>query len=160
VDHRAECAAWGNVSTLPDIGGAVTHAVLAGRVFRGARLRAGDAAAAGDAAGPYTHTLADVLAMERDESPLRAGADAIAVEIARSNKLLPYGVSDADVRRVVAAFERNNFSVADELLVSRAAGVYPAGALLNHACAPNCCISYEDYWLPDGASANGLCVSH
>ena len=163
ADHKVECAAWGNVATLPDIGGAVTHAVLAGRVFRGARLRkaaaaaadatTGEAAAASAARGAavYTHTLADVLAMERDDSPLRAGADAIAVEIARSNKLLPDDVTDADVRRVVAAFERNNFSVADELLVSRAAGVYPAGALLNHACAPNCVIGFEDYWLPDGA---------
>eukprot|EP00123_Amoebidium_parasiticum_P006800 comp17667_c0_seq1/m.17468 comp17667_c0_seq1/g.17468 ORF comp17667_c0_seq1/g.17468 comp17667_c0_seq1/m.17468 type:complete len:476 (-) comp17667_c0_seq1:791-2218(-) len=37
----------------------------------------------------------------------------------------------------------NNFSIWNDLLVGVGAGVYPAGALLNHACNGNCVITYD-----------------
>ena len=153
-DHKVECKAWRNLATLPDVSGAVSHGILASRVLRGHRLRpAGDDATAVSQSPVYAHSLADVQAMEVDDSPMRAPADRIAVEIARTNGLLDASVSDDDARRMVSAFDRNNFSVTDDIMMGKAAGVYPAGAILNHSCAPNCCLSYSDYWLPDGATA-------
>ena len=36
-----------------------------------------------------------------------------------------------------------NFAVTDELLVPLGAAVFPAAALLNHSCAPNCALGYH-----------------
>jgi hypothetical protein len=41
------------------------------------------------------------------------------------------------------AFQSNNFAISNALLLTEGAGVYPLGALLNHSCAPNCAIVYE-----------------
>jgi hypothetical protein len=39
--------------------------------------------------------------------------------------------------RAALSFDPNNFSIPDDICVGRGAGVFPAGALLNHSCAPS-----------------------
>ncbi|EDQ87033.1 uncharacterized protein MONBRDRAFT_27776 [Monosiga brevicollis MX1] len=51
-----------------------------------------------------------------------------------------------DKQRVMDVLQRadcNNFSIWDELLLPRGAGVYPWGAILNHSCEPNCVMTYR-----------------
>lgn len=43
----------------------------------------------------------------------------------------------------VSAFECNNFSMWDSLILPIASGCFPIGALLNHSCAPNCVLQYD-----------------
>lgn len=169
-DHKAECRAWPNLASLPDTGGVVSNALLLGRLFRGARLAVPTSASSSDetvapstcADDYYRHALRDVRGMETDERAGRgSGAFTVALEVARSNGLLPAtppsvphaggGVAtDAEALAVLGAFTRNNFAVTDERIGSLAAGVYPAGALINHSCAPNTVLSYPNAWLPDG----------
>jgi [histone H3]-lysine4/36 N-trimethyltransferase SMYD len=40
-------------------------------------------------------------------------------------------------------FRSNNFGITDELLNCIGIGVFPAAALLNHSCAPNCILRYR-----------------
>ncbi|CAM9964393.1 unnamed protein product, partial [Phaeothamnion confervicola] len=49
----------------------------------------------------------------------------------------------AEATTLLGRFACNNFGVLDGLMVSVAAGIYPAAALLNHSCAPNCVLSWE-----------------
>ena len=51
--------------------------------------------------------------------------------------------TEAIAQRLLAQFKCNNFAVTDELLVPLGAGVFPAAALLNHSCAPNCALGYH-----------------
>ncbi|CAB9523758.1 lysine methyltransferase SMYD2 [Seminavis robusta] len=44
---------------------------------------------------------------------------------------------------LLARFDSNNFGIVDDLLFFLGAGVYPAGAILNHSCEPNCGIFYQ-----------------
>ena len=48
-----------------------------------------------------------------------------------------------DIETMLARFEANNFGIVDELLFLVGAGIYPAGAMLNHSCHPNCAIRYD-----------------
>lgn len=47
-----------------------------------------------------------------------------------------------DIVEMMARFDANNFGIVDELLFFLGAGIYPAGAMLNHSCAHNCAIGY------------------
>jgi [histone H3]-lysine4/36 N-trimethyltransferase SMYD len=48
-----------------------------------------------------------------------------------------------DILEMLARFDSNNFGIVCELLFFLGAGIYPAGAMLNHSCAHNCAINYE-----------------
>ena len=52
--------------------------------------------------------------------------------------------SKKDIVEMLARFDSNNFGIVDELLFFLGAGIYPAGAMLNHSCHPNCAIIYEN----------------
>lgn len=166
ADHKAECKA---LPALPRALGAaaiardpgiVDKVVLAGRVLRGRRLAAkvepagGDkrvVPAAGSGAGSgadackhpyYTHTMEDVHALECDPSPTVREE---CLEVARCGLevgLFPDVATAQAAGALLTAFDRNNFSIFDALQVSQASAVYPAGALLNHSCAPNCVLTY------------------
>lgn len=44
---------------------------------------------------------------------------------------------------ITSLAQSNNFSMWNELLVSVGSGCYPLGAMINHACTPNCVITYD-----------------
>ena len=52
-------------------------------------------------------------------------------------------ISTTEIIEMLARFDSNNFGIVDELLFFLGAGVYPAGAMLNHSCDHNCAIMYE-----------------
>jgi SET and MYND domain-containing protein len=58
--------------------------------------------------------------------------------------LRPAGVSAEEILQLLARFSSNNFGIVDDLLICIGAGVFPAGAMLNHSCDHNCAISYAD----------------
>ena len=49
----------------------------------------------------------------------------------------------AAVRAMLARLEANCFGVTDAILVVRASGLYPRGALLQHSCDHNCVLAYD-----------------
>ena len=49
----------------------------------------------------------------------------------------------ADVATLLLTFICNNFAVTNNLLVRIGAAVCPAGAILNHSCSPNCCVTWN-----------------
>ena len=109
--------------------------------------------------GPcYFHSRADVLGMvtaghETDESA------ASVVRLCDERRLVPEetAVSALEARALAAAFPANNFSVTDDLLVATAAAVSPAGALLNHSCAPTTCVTYRLLRLPPQPEPGRYC---
>lgn len=46
------------------------------------------------------------------------------------------------IDRMLCSFQCNNFGITDDLLMPIGAGVFPAGAILNHSCDPNCVVTY------------------
>ncbi|KNC86131.1 hypothetical protein SARC_01700 [Sphaeroforma arctica JP610] len=48
-----------------------------------------------------------------------------------------------EVVKMIVRMKCNNFSIWNELLVPVGSGCYPAGALLNHSCEPDCIITYD-----------------
>ena len=144
-NHKAECAAIVPLFSVSDPA-AATNAVLLGRLLRGKELNTSSTPPTVVSAGPipavYTHTLADVLAMEADPRSSRRTEWAATVGLAKAHHLLPRETDDAQCSRIVSSFDVNNFMITNDLMDSRAAGCFPAGALLNHSCAPNCMLSY------------------
>jgi SET and MYND domain-containing protein len=65
-----------------------------------------------------------------------------AAQLVAALGLQPEGVSNEEVLQLFARFSSNNFGIVDDLLISIGAGVFPAGAMLNHSCDHNCAISY------------------
>jgi SET and MYND domain-containing protein len=61
----------------------------------------------------------------------------------QGSNMLPVSATATSVLQLLRQFECNNFGIMDDLLVNIGAGVYPFGALLNHACNPTCVLSYE-----------------
>jgi hypothetical protein len=51
----------------------------------------------------------------------------------------------ADIESLLCRSQCNDFAVVTPSLATIAAGAYPLGALLNHACAYNCIASYESF---------------
>jgi len=160
--HKGECAhaewLWKGKGSGAD---AVTLTLLS-RLQRGLALRRGTLGdtpttprelgleAAMEGSGVYVHTASDVEGMgsvPRAAAPRLAGALEAAIETAgRQGLWVPPNSFPAmcglftgpSLLRVALSFDANNFSIPDDLCVGRAAGVFPAGALLNHSCAPNC----------------------
>ena len=44
---------------------------------------------------------------------------------------------------LLALFRSNNFAITTDTLVAAGSGVFPAAALLNHSCAPNCVVTFD-----------------
>lgn len=101
-------------------------------------------AVAGAAPRPcYYHARADLVAMAAPRNVEDAtGAAAVAGLCSRWG-LLPSDAEHSEAAALAGAFPVNNFSVTDELLLPTAAAAFPAGALLNHSCAPNACVTYR-----------------
>jgi len=51
--------------------------------------------------------------------------------------------SPKEIVEMLLRFDANNFGIVDELLFFLGAGIYPAGAMLNHSCHHNCAIRYD-----------------
>jgi hypothetical protein len=64
------------------------------------------------------------------------------VELARKLQFVPENFSINELIRILYQFQMNNFAIASEILIERAAAVYSLGALLNSSCQPNCVITY------------------
>ena len=108
---------------------------------------------------PYAHTLSDLLSMASrldattvtTMSSLPQHTDRTAVDIARMCHLVPADADTSTLTTLSEAFDINNFGITELLLTVSGAGVYPAGALLNHSCAPNCVPIYTRMPTIDGA---------
>ncbi len=50
----------------------------------------------------------------------------------------------SDIAKLYTQFKCNNFGILDDLLKCYAAGVFPAAALLNHSCDPNCVLQFNE----------------
>ena len=53
---------------------------------------------------------------------------------------------------LLCSFRCNNFCITSDLMQGVASATYPAVALLNHSCAPNCVLSFDQV-------RNDLCCS-
>jgi SET and MYND domain-containing protein len=125
--------------------------LLAARMYRAGAAEGGGGGGGGGAApgAPLRATLADAATLRAaegvpDPGGVRAARVRTVVALGRELGLLPPApaLPDARVLADVAAFEANNFSLTDETLDVAGFGVYPLGALLNHACAPNAVLAY------------------
>ncbi|RYE99563.1 MAG: SET domain-containing protein-lysine N-methyltransferase [Methanobacteriota archaeon] len=101
--------------------------------------------------GVYVPSWADVAAQAT--LPARAAVgDDVEAHGAESDALLRVALENKwvssepglveEARHALRTFDCNNFMVVDDLMHPRGAGVFPAGALLNHSCAPNCVPMY------------------
>jgi hypothetical protein len=127
-DHRAECVVLAQLTASPATAGRVEDALLLARVVRGG--------AAVCSAVEAMHL--DPQAQGDEAAAGEALAAAVRSAFALDGALLPGPRLPAALRR----FRCNNFGVVDELYNTIAAGVFPAGALLNHSCDPNCVLAY------------------
>ncbi|KAH3767928.1 zinc finger family protein [Pelomyxa schiedti] len=48
-----------------------------------------------------------------------------------------------EIKTLLGRMQCNDFSIWDDIIVSIGAGVYPAGAMINHYCNANCVVSYN-----------------
>eukprot|EP00124_Ichthyophonus_hoferi_P005620 Ihof_evm2s865 gene=Ihof_evmTU2s865 len=60
-----------------------------------------------------------------------------------SKQLRPYGPTRELACTLLCRMQCNDFSIWNDLLVGVGSGVYPEGALLNHACSASCVVTYE-----------------
>jgi len=95
--------------------------------------------------GIYIHTVDDVegmLSRKREEVPALCRSLEGAIELAgRQGLWVPVKntvATPVTLLRTALAFDVNDFNINSDLCVPQAAGVFPAGALLNHSCTPNC----------------------
>jgi SET and MYND domain-containing protein len=131
--------------------------LLLARIFRGSRageaLELGappapepppPAAALAAAAAARFPSLAAVRALQPPPPPARAAAGTTQgiIMLGRTLELFPASATDAELAGVLEALQGNNFSPTDAALSPVGFGCFPAAALLNHSCRPNCCISY------------------
>ncbi len=109
---------------------------------------AAPAGASGDAVSastPFSASLADAQSLLAPPAPEGGSAFSRARTIAalgRTLELFPPDVTDARATEDQLSFDANNFSLTDETLDVAGFGVFPAAALLNHACAPTVVLSY------------------
>lgn len=83
----------------------------------------------------------------REEDPVRAGGTQrlAALVVARHGAGALAGAARVDAAAAEALLYRmqcNDFGVWDGLIVCVGAGVFPAGAMVNHACDANCVVTY------------------
>jgi hypothetical protein len=150
-----------------------SQVVLLGRLWRGSRMHHAASATRGASQPVYRHSFADVLTMHRSDDPetvrqaahaaacasrlgflVGGSAQAVAAVVSAtaggSKAVAPDSstLDEATASAVLTSFDSNTFLVVDDLFHGRAAGVFPAGALLNHSCAPNAILMYapeEDF---------------
>ena len=140
TDHRAECHPL--CIEAPTDEELMTPAFLLGRALRSEFTSPSLLPAT--CVPCYFHSRADLNRMTIAGGSTSVAEDCGATAVAglcERWKLLPPGCRDG--LKVSAAFPVNNFSVTDDLMLATAAAVSPAGALLNHSCAPNCCVTYR-----------------
>lgn len=155
-DHKRECKRLqaAEQALPPD---ALADGLLLGRVMRAGADPLEMLAASGGGGGTDATlhaTRADVAAMAWHSEDLAAVSKLAMITGPRGSTPL-YAAddvaapkpTDATAERAAAEllcqFQCNNFGVATELLAAVGKGVFPAGALLNHSCAPNCVLSYS-----------------
>ena len=151
--HRAECGAaaawvWSGVFDRAD---AITAHLLSRLASGLGGLRTAKVHTRGpDPPAPhprvYVHEWADVASLCGARTDASA-ASALGSVIDASTKagLIPTGPalpSRDELLSVALALDANDFAVMDDLLAARASGVYPAAALLNHSCEPNCVVTF------------------
>eukprot|EP00727_Mastigamoeba_balamuthi_P010803 m51a1_g6345 putative glycoside hydrolase family 7 protein (1712) ;mRNA; r:52690-69936 len=149
--HRRECASWkahsdlGDVSGLPDT---VQDSIdVACRVLwrRDAELQAGRAAANEASYEDVESLVSHHAEVCRTDERRKAGNAQIArLVLARYNaggKSAP--VSFDEACELVCRMQCNNFSVWDGLIFSLGAGVFPAGAYVNHSCDATTVVTYN-----------------
>lgn len=62
---------------------------------------------------------------------------------ATNNQGASDSTTDWAIRRTLNAYQKNNFGIVNSLHSTIGEGVYPAAALLNHSCFPNCILRYK-----------------
>jgi len=135
AQHRHECKLLRQLpkkspkfSQLPE--GVVAELLLAGRC-----LHRRAAAVPGDAADLDFDGLCS-----SDPSPYTMRLAEVGISLPG---LAPDGTEQETFARLLAAFLRTSFGVLSDLHSLVGAGCYPRAALLNHSCAPNCCLHYS-----------------
>lgn len=91
--------------------------------------------------------LADVLAMAQDGREERrvvvtSAARRVIRVLGKSGAAFSPEATEESVTAYLLASRCNNFSVFNDILVPKGAGVFPIGALLNHSCEGNCVMQY------------------
>ena len=77
------------------------------------------------------------ISAEASDAELLAAATEVRERVADvENSLLP-------PIELLALFRANNFAITTDTLVAAGSGVFPAAALLNHSCAPNCVVTFD-----------------
>lgn len=161
AEHRFECK---KITALQRAHpAAASDIVLLSRLWRATRAVSEEDEATTRAV--YRHTFADVLRLHRTADETRIAGCRMAAAAAAAGGWLEGGAAlsqaalfsskgpefasggserlpESVATAILSAFECNNFLVVDDLFHGRAAGVFPAGALLNHSCAPNATLTY------------------
>eukprot|EP01051_Picozoa_sp_SAG22_P002983 SAG22_NODE_139_length_18025_cov_4.352058_4_plen_1082_part_00 len=152
-DHKSECKRLQRAEQLLPAD-ALADSLLLGRAMRSpaAATVPPPEPSSGDG-GTLQATKADVAAMAwhaEDEPDVRELATVTGPR--GSNPIGLYSsteggdtaaAAEKDAAKLLCQFQCNNFGVSTELLAAVGKAVFPAGALLNHSCAPNVVLSYS-----------------
>ena len=102
---------------------------------------------------PIKSTANDVRALVHHDLSNNHGALELAQQVVSSG-LLEHSFHDSTTKSndkteqliltTLRQFACNNFAVTSNLLVAIGSAVCPAGAILNHSCAPNCAVTWND----------------
>lgn len=153
LEHKAECKHLASIAGLQPED--QTKLLLLCRLQTGRFLRQPDAQMAGRL---YSHTAEDCMTMEPPTFP-SGSPEAAMFDLQKRgyeslvSQAIQHGLLRAEedkgrlfthegLVRLMLGFDANNFFTFDELMTGRAASVYPAAAILNHSCVPNCALWY------------------
>ena len=159
--HRGECgtkAAWVWSGDCSGSDAVTLH--LLSRLIRGVSLRSSTAAAAAAATTKkslpiYEHSWEDVVSMVgptakgHDDGATTHFSRIIHAALTAGFLAATPTIDTEALIRVALSFDVNDFAITDDLLATRASGVFPAGALLNHSNSPNCVTLFTTF---DGAA--------
>jgi [histone H3]-lysine4/36 N-trimethyltransferase SMYD len=128
--HKEECSAMSTGRSSIDES-LLADSLLAARVFRLSKTDP-----------EKFQSVTDLIFHTECIRPSHHEVATAVMEMELLNPEIMANTSHQQIVEMLARFDSNNFGIVDELLFFQGAGVYPAGAMLNHSCEPNCAIFY------------------